>query len=110
RSGAGKSTLVNLLMRFHDLESGAIRIDGQNIADVTQDSLRGNIGMITQDTSLLHRSIRENILYGRPDATEEELLAATRQAHAHEFVETLIDPHGNVGYDAQVGERGVKLS
>ncbi|MEL6115681.1 ABC transporter ATP-binding protein [Photobacterium sp. SP02] len=110
RSGAGKSTLVNLLMRFHDLESGAIRIDGQNIADVTQDSLRGNIGMITQDTSLLHRSIRENILYGRPDATEEELLAATRQAHAHEFVETLTDPHGNAGYDAQVGERGVKLS
>ncbi|MCG2838145.1 ABC transporter ATP-binding protein/permease [Photobacterium sp. WH77] len=110
RSGAGKSTLVNLLMRFHDLESGVIRIDGQNIADVTQDSLRGNIGMITQDTSLLHRSIRENILYGRPDATEEELRAATRQAHAHEFVETLTDPHGNVGYDAQVGERGVKLS
>ncbi|KDM89750.1 ABC transporter ATP-binding protein [Photobacterium galatheae] len=110
RSGAGKSTLVNLLLRFHDLESGAIRIDGQNIADVTQDSLRSNIGMITQDTSLLHRSIRENILYGKPEASEEELLAATRQAHAHEFIETLSDPHGNVGYDAQVGERGVKLS
>ncbi|MCQ1059538.1 ABC transporter ATP-binding protein/permease [Photobacterium sp. ZSDE20] len=110
RSGAGKSTLVNLLMRFHDVESGAIKIDGQTISDVTQDSLRGQIGMVTQDTSLLHRSIRENILYGRPDATEEELLSATKQAHAHEFIKTLSDPHGNVGYDAQVGERGVKLS
>ena len=110
RSGAGKSTLVNLLMRFHDVEAGAIKIDGQTISDVTQDSLRGQIGMVTQDTSLLHRSIRENILYGRPDATEEELLNATKQAHAHEFIETLSDPHGNVGYDAQVGERGVKLS
>lgn len=110
RSGAGKSTLVNLLMRFHDVEAGAIKIDGQTISDVTQDSLRGQIGMVTQDTSLLHRSIRENILYGRPDATEEELLSATKQAHAHEFIETLSDPHGNVGYDAQVGERGVKLS
>ncbi|KLV05546.1 multidrug ABC transporter ATP-binding protein [Photobacterium aquae] len=110
RSGAGKSTLVNLLMRFHDVESGAIKIDGQTISAVNQDSLRGQIGMVTQDTSLLHRSIRENILYGRPDATEEELLAATKQAHAHEFIATLSDPHGNVGYDAQVGERGVKLS
>ncbi|CAM3630981.1 Putative multidrug export ATP-binding/permease protein [Vibrio aerogenes CECT 7868] len=110
RSGAGKSTLVNLLLRFHDVESGAIRIDGQAIDDITQDSLRSAIGMVTQDTSLLHRSIRENILYGKPDATEEELLKATKQAHAHEFIETLTDPHGNCGYDSQVGERGVKLS
>lgn len=110
RSGAGKSTMVNLLMRFYDIESGAIRIDGQNISDVTQDSLRAQIGMVTQDTSLLHRSIRDNILYSNPDATEEDLLAATRKAHAHEFITTLTDPHGNTGYDAQVGERGVKLS
>ena len=110
RSGAGKSTLVNLLLRFYDLESGTIRIDGQDISKVQQDSLRGKIGMITQDTSLLHRTIRENILYGRPDATEEELLAATKQAHAHEFIESLTDTFGNVGYDAEVGERGVKLS
>lgn len=110
RSGAGKSTMVNLLLRFHDVESGEIKIDGQNISLVDQDSLRSKIGMVTQDTSLLHRSIRENILYGRPDATEEELLNATRQAHAHEFIEHLSDPHGNTGYDAQVGERGVKLS
>ena len=110
RSGAGKSTLVNLLLRFHDVESGEIRIDGQNIAGVTQDSLRRQIGMVTQDTSLLHRSIRDNILYSHPDASEADLLRATRQAHAHEFIETLTDPYGNVGYDAQVGERGVKLS
>ncbi|EHR6178051.1 ABC transporter ATP-binding protein [Vibrio parahaemolyticus] len=110
RSGAGKSTLVNLLLRFHDVEEGCIKIDGQNIADVTQDSLRSKIGMVTQDTSLLHRSIRDNILYGNPTASEEELLKATKQAHAHEFIETLTDPFGNVGYDAQVGERGVKLS
>ncbi|MGF1751202.1 MULTISPECIES: ABC transporter ATP-binding protein [Vibrio] len=110
RSGAGKSTLVNLLLRFHDVEGGQIRIDGQTISEVTQDSLRSKIGMVTQDTSLLHRSIRENIMYGRPDATEEDLLSATKQAHANEFVETLTDPFGNVGYDAQVGERGVKLS
>ncbi|MFC5080399.1 Putative multidrug export ATP-binding/permease protein [Vibrio thalassae] len=110
RSGAGKSTLVNLLLRFHDVEGGSIRIDGQPIDKVTQDSLRSKIGMVTQDTSLLHRSIRDNILYGKPDASEEELLAATRQAHAHEFIDTLTDPFGNVGYDAQVGERGVKLS
>ncbi|MFW9739114.1 ABC transporter ATP-binding protein [Vibrio parahaemolyticus] len=110
RSGAGKSTLVNLLLRFHDVEEGSIKIDGQNIADVTQDSLRSKIGMVTQDTSLLHRSIRDNILYGNPAASEEELLKATKQAHAHEFIETLTDPFGNVGYDAQVGERGVKLS
>lgn len=110
RSGAGKSTLVNLLLRFHDVEDGSIKIDGQNISEVTQDSLRSKIGMVTQDTSLLHRSIRDNILYGNPDATEEDLLKATKQAHAHEFIETLTDPFGNVGYDAQVGERGVKLS
>ncbi|GAL16596.1 lipid A export ATP-binding/permease protein MsbA [Vibrio maritimus] len=110
RSGAGKSTLVNLLLRFHDVEGGNIRIDGQSISKVTQDSLRSKIGMVTQDTSLLHRSIRDNILYGKPDASEEELLAATKQAHAHEFIETLTDPFGNEGYDAQVGERGVKLS
>ncbi|MFH4559299.1 ABC transporter ATP-binding protein [Vibrio diabolicus] len=110
RSGAGKSTLVNLLLRFHDIEDGSIKIDGQNISEVTQDSLRSKIGMVTQDTSLLHRSIRDNILYGNPDATEEDLLKATKQAHAHEFIETLTDPFGNVGYDAQVGERGVKLS
>ncbi|BCB45439.1 ABC transporter ATP-binding protein [Vibrio diabolicus] len=110
RSGAGKSTLVNLLLRFHDVEDGSIKIDRQNISEVTQDSLRSKIGMVTQDTSLLHRSIRDNILYGNPDATEEDLLKATKQAHAHEFIETLTDPFGNVGYDAQVGERGVKLS
>ncbi|MDK9736908.1 ABC transporter ATP-binding protein/permease [Vibrio sp. D404a] len=110
RSGAGKSTLVNLLLRFHDVEEGRIMIDGQEIAAVTQDSLRSNIGMVTQDTSLLHRSIKDNILYGRPDASDEELYAATKQAHAHEFIETLTDPFGNLGYDAQVGERGVKLS
>ncbi|MDW6005025.1 ABC transporter ATP-binding protein [Vibrio mangrovi] len=110
RSGAGKSTLVNLLLRFHDVEGGQIRIDGQAITDVTQDSLRSAIGMVTQDTSLLHRSIRENILYGHPEATEEQMMNATRQAHAHEFIATLSDPYGNRGYDAQVGERGVKLS
>ena len=110
RSGAGKSTLVNLLLRFHDVEGGDIKIDDQIISDVTQDSLRYNIGMVTQDTSLLHRSIRDNILYGNPDATEEELLRATKQAHAHEFIQALNDPFGNHGYDAQVGERGVKLS
>ncbi|ELO1780105.1 ABC transporter ATP-binding protein [Vibrio fluvialis] len=110
RSGAGKSTLVNLLLRFHDVESGSIRIDGQDISTVTQDSLRSEIGMVTQDTSLLHRSIRDNILYSNPTASEDDLLRATQQAHAHEFIENLTDPFGNVGYDAQVGERGVKLS
>ncbi len=110
RSGAGKSTLVNLLLRFHDVESGTIRIDDQDISQVTQDSLRSEIGMVTQDTSLLHRSIRDNILYSNPNASEEDVLRATKQAHAHEFIETLTDPYGNVGYDAQVGERGVKLS
>ena len=110
RSGAGKSTLVNLLLRFYDVESGAILIDGENIREVSQDSLRSNIGMVTQDTSLLHRSIRENILYGRPDATEVEMLAAIDKAQANDFIANLTDPHGNRGLDAQVGERGVKLS
>lgn len=110
RSGAGKSTLVNLLLRFYDINDGQILIDGQNIRQVEQESLRAQIGMVTQDTSLLHRSIRENILYGRPNATEAELLDATQKAEAHEFIADLHDPHGNSGYDAQVGERGVKLS
>ncbi|MDA9556556.1 ABC transporter ATP-binding protein/permease [Vibrio sp.] len=110
RSGAGKSTLVNLLLRFHDVESGKISIDNQPIDEVTQDSLRQHIGMVTQDTSLLHRSIKENILYSRPKASDEELFNATAQAQANEFIETLTDPFGNSGYDAQVGERGVKLS
>ncbi len=110
RSGAGKSTLVNLLLRFYDLEGGHILIDGQDIAQVTQESLRRQIGMVTQDTSLLHRSVRENILYGRPDATEEEMIAATKLAHADEFIDDLADPKGRRAYDAHVGERGVKLS
>ena len=110
RSGAGKSTLVKLLLRFYDAEGGRILIDGQDIYDVTQDSLRLNIGMVQQDSSLLHRSVRDNILYGRPDATEEELFAAARQAQAHDFILNLEDPEGRSGYDAQVGERGVKLS
>jgi len=110
RSGAGKSTLVNLLLRFYDVESGQILIDGQDIKEVQQESLRLQIGMVTQDTSLLHRSIRENILYGRPDATEEDMIKATKQAQAHDFILGLTDTHGNTGYDAQVGERGVKLS
>ena len=110
RSGAGKSTLVNILMRFHDVENGQILIDDQPINSVTQDSLRAQIGMVTQDTSLLHRSIRENILYGNPNASEDELLAAIEQAQASEFIEELTDPKGSVGLDAQVGERGVKLS
>ena len=110
RSGAGKSTLVNLLLRFYEVNGGAIRIDGQDLRDVTQDSLRAQIGMVTQDTSLLHRSIRDNILYGRPDASEEELIAALRGAQADTFIDQLSDPDGNTGLDAQVGERGVKLS
>ena len=110
RSGAGKSTLVNLLLRFHEAQSGRITIDGQDITQVTQDSLRSAIGMVTQDTSLLHRSMRENILYGRPDASEAEMLTATRRAEASDFIDSLSDRHGRSGYDAQVGERGVKLS
>ncbi len=110
RSGAGKSTLVKLLLRFYDVEQGAILIDGQNIANVTQDSLRSRIGMVQQDSALLHRSVRDNILYGRPDATEEQMIAAAKQAEAHEFILDLQDPQGRTGYDAHVGERGVKLS
>ena len=110
RSGAGKSTLVNLLLRFYDLDSGRILIDGQDISLVTQDSLRRHIGMVTQDTSLLHRSVRDNIAYGRPGATEEEVLMAARRAEADSFIANLSDLHGRRGYDAHVGERGVKLS
>ena len=110
RSGAGKSTVVNLLLRFYDLESGHILIDGQDIAAATQESLRRQIGMVTQDTSLLHRSVRENILYGRPDATEDALHTAARRAKAEEFIASLTAAHGRRGYDAHVGERGVKLS
>ena len=110
RSGAGKSTLVKLLLRFYDPESGQILIDGQDIGQVTQDSLRSNIGMVQQESSLLHRSVRDNMLYGRPDATEEEIFAAAKQAEAHDFIQDLTDPEGRQGYDAQVGERGVKLS
>ena len=110
RSGAGKSTVVNLLLRLYDLESGRILIDGQDIAGVTQESLRRQVGMVTQDTSLLHRSVRENIVYGRPDAGEADMLRAAERAEAHDFVLTLSDPKGRKGYDAHVGERGVKLS
>lgn len=110
RSGAGKSTLVNLLMRFYDVEKGQINIDDQDIKTVMQDSLRSQIGMVTQDTSLLHRTIRENILYGNPTASEEQLDSAIKQAQAYDFIKDLSDPHGNHGLDAQVGERGVKLS
>tara|TARA_B110000196_G_scaffold154155_2_gene132744 strand:- start:211 stop:2070 length:1860 start_codon:yes stop_codon:yes gene_type:complete len=110
RSGAGKSTLVNALMRFYDLESGSIKIDGQDISKVQQETLRANIAMVTQDTSLLHRSVRENILYGRPDASEEDLQHAIHKAEAYDFIQGLADLEGNTGLDAQVGERGVKLS
>ena len=110
RSGAGKSTLVNLLLRFYDLDSGRVLIDSQDIAQVTQDSLRSHIGMVTQDTSLLHRSVRDNILYGRPTASEEEMIRAARRAQAHEFIAGLSDLSGRKGYDAHVGERGIKLS
>jgi ATP-binding cassette subfamily B protein/ATP-binding cassette subfamily B multidrug efflux pump len=110
RSGAGKSTLVSLLLRFFDAQSGALTIDKQNITQVTQESLRDNIAMVTQDTSLLHRSVRENIMFGRPDATEEQMIAAAKQAQAHEFILNLRDNTGRRGYDAHVGERGVTLS
>ncbi len=110
RSGAGKSTLVNLLLRFFDIEGGRILIDGHDIAEVTQESLRTQISVVTQDTSLLHRSIRDNIRYGRPEARDAEIVAAAKLAHAQEFIETLEDWRGRRGYDAQVGERGVKLS
>ena len=110
RSGAGKSTLVNLLLRFYDLEGGRILIDGQDITDVAQNSLRSNIAVVTQDTGLLHRSIRDNITYGRPDAPEAAIMRAARQAEADMFIPNLVDPVGRSGYDAHVGERGVKLS
>jgi ATP-binding cassette subfamily B multidrug efflux pump len=110
RSGAGKSTLVKLLLRFYDPESGQILIDGQDIGHVTQDSLRMNIGMVQQESSLLHRSVRENMLYGRPMATDDEIFAAAKYAEAHDFIQDLTDPEGRQGYDAHVGERGVKLS
>lgn len=110
RSGAGKSTLVGLLLRFYDVEGGRILIDGQDIAAVSQDSLRRAIGMVTQDTSLLHRSVMDNIRYGCPEASEAEAIAAARRAHAHDFIEELQDPTGRRGYEAHVGERGVKLS
>ncbi|WP_347904646.1 ABC transporter ATP-binding protein [Pseudomonas purpurea] len=109
-SGAGKSTLVNLLLRLYDVQEGQILIDGQNIAEVAQESLRERIGMITQDTSLLHRSIRDNLLYGKPDASDEELWEAVRKARADEFIPQLSDAQGRTGFDAHVGERGVKLS
>ncbi|MEP2531622.1 ABC transporter ATP-binding protein [Shimia sp.] len=110
RSGAGKSTLVKLLLRFYDVEQGRIMIDGQNIAKVTQDSLRDMIGMVQQDSSLLHRSVRDNILYGLPNASQDQVIAAAKKAEAHDFILDLEDQHGRTGYDAQVGERGVKLS
>ncbi len=110
RSGAGKSTLVKLLLRFYDPDFGRVLMDGQDIARVQQESLRSHIGMVQQDSALLHRSVRENILYGRPEATEEEMIAAARQAQAHDFIMDLVDPQGRRGYDAQVGERGIKLS
>ncbi len=110
RSGAGKSTFVSLLLRFYDPQEGTISIDGQNILEVSQESLRNNIAMVTQDTSLLHRSVRDNILFGKPDATEAQMVAAAQQAQAHEFIMTLQDIKGRRGYDAHVGERGVTLS
>jgi ATP-binding cassette subfamily B multidrug efflux pump len=110
RSGAGKSTLVNLLLRFYDLEGGRILIDGQDISKVSQESLRANLGMVTQDTSLLHRSLRDNILFGRPDATDAQLVDAAKKAEADGFIQTLTDQRGRRGFDAHVGERGVKLS
>jgi ATP-binding cassette subfamily B multidrug efflux pump len=110
RSGAGKSTVVNLLLRFYDVEIGRILVDGQDIAGVTQDSLRAQVGMVTQDTSLLHRSVRDNILYGRPDAGDAQMIAAAERAEAHEFIQGLSDARGRHAYDAHVGERGVKLS
>lgn len=110
RSGAGKTTLTNLLLRFYDVQGGRILIDGQDIRDVTQDSLRAALGLVTQDTSLLHRSVRDNIIYGRPDATDEQMQQAAQKAAAAEFIPTLSDAKDRHGYDAHVGERGVKLS
>jgi len=110
RSGAGKTTLTNLLLRLFDIEHGRILVDGQNIQDVKQESLRHSIGVVTQDTSLLHRSVFENIAYGRADATMDEVISAAKRADAHDFILDLQDPNGRKGYDAHVGERGVKLS
>lgn len=110
RSGAGKSTMVNLLLRFYDTQSGSIKIDGQDITQVPQEQLRAQISMVTQDTSLMHRSVRDNIVYGRTNATDEEVIAAAKQAEAHDFILSLSDKEGRTGYDAHVGERGVKLS
>lgn len=110
RSGAGKSTIVNLLLRFYEAQQGAITIDGQNVLDVQQESLRSQIGLVTQDTSLLHRSVRENIIYGRPSASDEEMKLAAERAEAADFIPYLSDAQGRTGYDAHVGERGVKLS
>ena len=110
RSGAGKSTIVNLLLRFYDVEQGRVLIDGQDVSLISQNSLRSQIGMVTQDTSLLHRSVRDNILYGRPDATEADMIHAAKRAEAHDFIMTLQDAKGRAAYDAHVGERGVKLS
>jgi ATP-binding cassette subfamily B multidrug efflux pump len=110
RSGAGKSTIVNLLLRFYDVEGGRVLIDGQDLAHATQQSLRAQIGMVTQDTSLLHRSVRDNILYGKPAATDAQMISAAERAEAHDFIEGLVDPKGRRAYDAHVGERGVKLS
>lgn len=110
RSGAGKSTIVNLLLRFYEANQGKITIDGQDVCNVTQESLRSQIGLVTQDTSLLHRSVRENIIYGRPNATDEEMITAAQRAEASEFIPFLSDAEGRKGYDAHVGERGVKLS
>jgi ATP-binding cassette subfamily B multidrug efflux pump len=110
RSGAGKSTVVNLLLRLYDVEGGRVLIDGQDISQVTQDSLRAQVGMVTQDTSLLHRSVRDNILYGRPDADDAAMVNAATRAEAFEFIQGLTDPAGRMAFDAHVGERGVKLS
>lgn len=110
KSGAGKSTLVNLLLRFYDVDGGQILIDGQDISTITQESLRHNIGMVTQDTSLLHRTVRENIAYGKPDASDDEVIKAAKAACAWDFIANLQDKYGNTGLDVQVGERGVKLS
>src|SRR5262249_7286715 len=110
RSGAGKSTVVNLLLRFFDLEGGRILIDGQDVSRMTQESLRAQISMVTQDTSLLHRSIRDNIRYGTPGASDDAVIEAARLAHAEDFILELVDWRGRQGYDAHVGERGVKLS
>lgn len=110
RSGAGKSTLINLLLRFYDLQQGKILIDGQDITEINQESLRAQIGMVTQDTSLLHRTVQENLLYGNNQATEQEMIDAAKKAHADKFIQTLIDANGRTGYDAHVGERGIKLS